>query len=80
MEPSMHVERTIGTMIAMTGSTRSEETIPITCRKFYKERRQVIRDNVCLKDLHEKIKRGGFCTTFLSKVSLFRNTSEHRPT
>ena len=79
LEPFVHVERAVGMMIAMTVSTRQEEAIPSNCRKFYKEKKQVIQRNVCLKDLHEKLKKDGFYATFMSKASLFRSTSEQKP-
>ena len=79
MEPFVHVERAVGMIIAMTVSTRQEEAIPSNCRKFYKEKKQVIQRNVCLKDLHEKLKKDGFYATFMSKASLFRSTSEQKP-
>ena len=60
MKPFVDVEHAIGSMIAMTDSTRSEETIPSNIRKYYKERKQIIKKNVCLKDFHEELKREGF--------------------
>ena len=79
MDPFVHVEHAVGTMIAMTGSTRPEEAIPSNCRKFYKERKQLIQRNVCLKDLHEELKKDGFYAKFVSRASLFRSTSEQKP-
>ena len=79
MEPSMQIERAIGTMIAMAGSARGKGAMPSNSWKFYKGRRNVIKNNVCPKDLHEKMKREGFYPTFLSKVSLFRSPSEQQP-
>ena len=79
MEPSVDVERAIGTMIAMAGSTRSEGDIPSNCWKFYKQRKQIINNNVCLKDFHEEIKREDFYSKFLSKVLLFGSPSEQQP-
>ena len=38
MEPSVHVECAVSTVIAMTGLVRSEGEMPSNCRKFYKER------------------------------------------
>ena len=37
MEPSVHVECAVSTVIAMTGLVRSEGEMPSNCRKFYKE-------------------------------------------
>ena len=79
LEPSVHVERAVGTMIAMSCSTRPEEAIPSNCRKFYKERKQVIQRNVCLKALHEELKKDEFYAKFVSKASLFKSTSEQKP-
>ena len=79
MEPTIHVVDAIGTMIAMAGSTRGVDAMPSNCRKFYKERRNVIKNNVCPKDLHEEMKKENFYPKFLSKVSLFRSSSEQQP-
>ena len=38
MEPSVHVECAVSTVIAMTGLVRSEGEMPSNCRRFYKER------------------------------------------
>lgn len=79
MEPSVHVERVVGTMIAMSCSTRPKKAIPRNCQKFYKERKQVIQRNVCLKDLHKELKKDEIYAKFVSKASLFKSTSEQKP-
>lgn len=79
MEPSLHVEQAISTMIAMMGSTNPKDTIMTKCHEFYKEKKQIIQRNICLKDVHAELKREGSYSTFLNKVLLFRSTSIQQP-
>ena len=40
MNPTMEVERAVGTMVALAGSTKLEWEMPSNCRKFYRERKK----------------------------------------
>ena len=60
--PTMDVECVIGTMIAMTGSTKPEGSIPSNIRKYYKERKKVINQTICLNSFHKELKKEDFYT------------------
>ena len=41
MFPNLEVERAIGTMVALAGSTKLEEDMPSNCWKFYRELKKI---------------------------------------
>lgn len=71
--PTMEVECVVGTMIAITGS---EGSIPSNIRKYYKERKKVINQTICLKSFHKELKKEDLYTWFLSNVTLIRITPQ----
>ena len=81
MFPNLEVERAIGTMVALAGSTKLEEDMPSNCRKFYRELKKIKEKNISTRRLHEELKEEGFYPLFLSKLKLFgRNNPEQPPT
>ena len=74
--PTMEVECVVGTMIAITGSTKPEGSIPSNIRKYYKQRKKVINQTICLKSFHKELKKEDLYTWFLSNVMLIRITPE----
>ena len=71
-----HVERALGTMIALAGSTRKMASLPSTSRKFYREREQFVLQKRSVKAFHVELKEDGFYARFLGKVRQLRNRSE----
>ena len=69
--PMVDVQRAVGLMIAMTGSTIPEENRPSHTKKFYKERNKVIRQNLCIRTFHEEVEKEGFYPKYLGRVTLF---------
>ena len=81
MNPTMDVERAVGTMVALAGSTKQEGDMPSNCRKFYRERKRMKEKNISPRKLHEELKEDGFYPRFLSKLKLFgENNPEQPPT
>ena len=73
------VQRAVGTMIAMVGSTREEASIPSSSRKFYREREQFLLQKKSVKAFHEELKKDDFYPRFLGRVRQLRNRSEQPP-
>ena len=74
-----HVQRAVGTIIAMVGSAREEASIPSTSRKFYREREQFLLPKKSVKAFHDELKKDGFYPRFLGRVRQLRNRSEQPP-
>ena len=69
--PTVDVQRAVGSIIAMTGSTIPEENRPSHTKKYYKERKKVIRQNLCIRTFHEELEKEGFYPRYLGRVTLF---------
>ena len=41
MSPNLEVERAVGTMVALPGSTKPEGDMPSNCRKFYRKLKKI---------------------------------------
>ena len=81
MSPNLEVERAVGTMVALAGSTKPDGDMPSNCRKFYRELKKIQEKNITPRKLHEELKEEGFYARFLSKVKLFgKNNPEQPPT
>ena len=65
------VERVVGSMIAMTGSTIPSGNRPSHSKKIYKKRKQVLKQNLCIRTFHEELEKEGFYSKYLGKVKLF---------
>ena len=79
MYPTLDVERTVGTIIAMTGSTKPVGSMPSHTKKYYKERKQVMQQNLCLRTFYEELEKEGFHSKHLSKVKLFGSPPRQQP-
>ena len=78
--PMVDVERVVGSMIAMTGSTIPSGNRPSHTKKFYKERKQVLKQNLYIRTFHEELEKEGFYSKYLGKVKLFgRPPSQQLP-
>ena len=73
---TMDVQSAVGTMVPMVGLTKPEGSMPINTKKFDKERKKVIDQNICLRGFHKELINEGFYSQFLNKVMLFRSTPE----
>ena len=71
MYPTLDVERAIGSTIAMTGSTKPDGSMPKHTKKYYKERKVIIKNNLCVRTFHEELQKDGFYSKYLGKVKLF---------
>ena len=71
MYPTLDVERAIGSIIAMTGSMKPEGSMPRHTKIYYKERKIVIKNNLCIRTFHEELEKDGFYSKYLTKVKLF---------
>ena len=81
MSPNLEVERAVGTMVALAGSTKPDGDMPSNCRKFYWELKKIQEKNITPRKLHEELKEEGFYARFLSKLKLFgKNNPEQPPT
>ena len=69
--PTLDVERAIGSTIAMTGSTKPDGSMPKHTKKYYKERKVIIKNNLCVRTFHEELQKDGFYSKYLGKVKLF---------
>ena len=47
MYPNLDVEGAVGTIIVMTGSTKPMGSMPSHTKKYYKEKKQVMQENLC---------------------------------
>ena len=79
MYPTIDVERAIGSMIAMTGSTKPVGSMPSHTKKFYKERNKVLKMNLCLRTFHEELEKEGFYSKYLGRVKLFGDPPQQQP-
>ena len=52
MYPTLNTEHIVGTIVTMTGSTKLVGSIPGHTKKFYKERKKVFKQNICLIRFH----------------------------
>ena len=64
MSPSLEVERAVGTMVALPGSTKPEGDMPSNCRKFYRKLKKIeleassfIITNICALNIPRKCKK-----------------------
>ena len=81
MNPTMDVERAVGTIVALAGSTKREEDMPSNCQKFYRQRKRMKEKIISPRKLHEELKEDGFYPRFLSNLKLFgENNPEQPPT
>ena len=79
MNPTMEVERAVGTMVALAGSTKLEWEMPSNCRKFYRERKKMKEKDISPRKLHEELKEDGFYPRFLGKLKLFGENNPEQP-
>ena len=79
MYPTLDVERAVGSIIAMTGSMKPEGSIPRHTKEFYKERKLVIKNNLCIRTFHEELEKEDFYSKYLSKVKLFGSPPQQQP-
>ena len=79
MYPTLDVERAIGSIIAMTGSTKPEGSMPKHTKKYYKERKIIIDKNLCIRTFHEELEKDGFYSKYLGKVKLFGSPPQQQP-
>ena len=77
--PTVDVERAIGSIIAMTGSTIPAANRPNHTKKFYKERKIVLKNNLCIRTFHEELEKEGFYPKYLGKVKLFGRPPLEQP-
>lgn len=68
MFPTVDVERVVGKIIPMTGSSKPAGSIPSHTKNYYKKRQQVMKQNLCITTFHEELKKEGFYPTYLGKV------------
>ena len=78
MYPTLEVEPAIGSIIAMTGSTKPEGSMPKHTKKYYKERKIIIDKNLCIRTFHEEIEKDGFYSKYLGKVKLFGSSPQQQ--
>ena len=69
MYPTLDVECAIGSILAMIGSMKPVGSMPRHTKKYYKERKIVIKNNLCT--FHKELEKDGFYSKYLSKVKLF---------
>ena len=69
MYPTLDVERAIGSILAMIGSMKPVGSMTRHTKKYYKERKIVIKNNLCT--FHKELEKDGFYSKYLSKVKLF---------
>ena len=55
--PTTDIEQAIGTIIAMTSSMKPVGSMLSQTKKFYKERKKVLKQNICLRGFHEELKK-----------------------
>ena len=79
MNPTMEVERAVGTMVALAGSTKQEWEMPSNCWKFYRERKKMKEKDISPRKLHEELKEDGFYPRFLGKLQLFGENNPEQP-
>ena len=79
MYPTLDVERAIGSIIAMTGSMKPQGSMPKHTKKYYKERKLFIKNNLCIRTFHEELEKDGFYSKYLGKVKLFGSTPQQQP-
>ena len=79
MYPTLDVERAIGSIIAMTGSTKPVGSMPSHTKKYYKERKVFVKKNICLRTFHEELEKDGFYSKYLGKVKLFGSSPQQQP-
>ena len=77
--PTVDVERAIGSIIAMTGSTIPAANRPNHTKKFYKERKLVLKNNLCIRTFHEELEKEGFYPKYLGRVKLFGRPPQEQP-
>ena len=71
MYPTLDVERAIGSILAMIGSMKPVGSMARHTKKYYKERKIVIKNNLCIRTFHKELEKDGFYSKYLSKVKLF---------
>ena len=76
--PTIDVECAICITVALVGSTKPVRSMQSSTKKYYKERKMAIHQNICLRDFHEELKKESFYLLFLSKLTLFRSTQEQQ--
>ena len=78
--PTVGVEHAVGSMIAMTGSTIPAENRLRHTKKYYKERKQVLKQNLCIRTFHEELEKEGFYPKYLGHVKMFGRPLLQQPT
>lgn len=79
ISPTVDVKRAVGSMIALTGSTKPAENRPSHTKKFYKERKKVIKQNLCARTFHEELEKEGFYSKYLGRLKLFGSAPLQQP-
>ena len=79
MNPTMEVERAVGTMVALAGSIKQEWEMRSNCWKFYRERKKMKEKDISPRKLHEELKEDGFYPRFLGKLKLFGENNPEQP-
>ena len=69
--PTLDVERVIGSITAMTGSMKPEGSMPKHIKKYCKERKLFIKNNLCIRTFHKELEKDGFYSKYMAKVKLF---------
>ena len=77
--PILGVERAIGSILAMTGSIKPEGSMPKHIKKYYKERKLFIKNNLCIRTFHEELEKDCFYSKCLGKVKLFGSPPQQQP-
>ena len=79
ISPTVDVKRAVGSMIALTGSTKPAENRPSHTKKFFKERKKVIKQNLCARTFHEELEKEGFYSKYLGRLKLFGSAPLQQP-
>ena len=79
MYPTLDVERATGSITAMKGSMKPEGSMPKHTKKYYKDRKLFIKNNLCIRTFHEELEKDGFSSKYLGKVKLFGSPPRQQP-